>query len=106
MGFGALSTKVEKIEANVNYLLRKEAFRTLQRLPFSYYDKTPQGWIMARMTSDSKRLANIISWGIVDVIWSLLLMIFTLTILYFLLLEISNYCDTCNTNDVLGYIAF
>lgn len=72
-----------KIEANVNYLLRKEAFRTLQRLPFSYYDKTPQGWIMARMTSDSKRLANIISWGIVDVIWSLLLMIFTLTILYF-----------------------
>src|SRR5690554_3963727 len=72
-----------KIEANVNYLLRKEAFRTLQRLPFAYYDQTPQGWIMARMTSDSKRLANIISWGIVDVIWSLLLMIFTLTILYF-----------------------
>ncbi|WP_025725111.1 ABC transporter ATP-binding protein [Acholeplasma granularum] len=72
-----------KIEANVNYNLRKEAFKTLQRLPFSYYDKTPQGWIMARMTSDSKRLANIISWGIVDVIWSVLLMIFTLIVLYF-----------------------
>lgn len=71
-----------KIEARVNYTLRKEAFRTLQRLPFSYYDQTPQGWIMARMTSDARRLSNIISWGLVDLIWSVLLMIFTLTILY------------------------
>ena len=36
------------IEAEVNYNLRKEAFQTLQKLPFSYYDKTPHGWIMAR----------------------------------------------------------
>ncbi len=71
-----------KLEASVNYTLRKEAFKTLQRLPFAYYDQTPQGWIMARMTSDSKRLANIISWGIVDVVWSALIMIFTLSILY------------------------
>lgn len=71
-----------KIEARVNYTLRKEAFKTLQRLPFSYYDKTPQGWIMARMTSDARRLSNIISWGLVDLVWSVLLMIFTLTILY------------------------
>lgn len=82
IGIWAFIYQSGKIEANVNYLLRKEAFKTLQRLPFSYYDQTPQGWIMARMTSDSKRLANIISWGIVDVIWSLLLMIFTLAILY------------------------
>ena len=41
-----------KIEVKTNYRLRKEAFETIQRLPFSYFDKTPQGWIMARMTSD------------------------------------------------------
>ncbi|VEU82857.1 ABC transporter ATP-binding protein [Acholeplasma hippikon] len=70
------------IEANVSYDLRKQAFKTLQRLPFSYYDKTPQGWIMARMTSDARRLSQVISWGIIDFVWSILLMIITLIILY------------------------
>lgn len=70
------------IEAQVNYHLRKEAFQTLQKLPFSYYDKTPQGWIMARMTSDSRKLSNVISWGLVDMVWSVLLMVMTLVIVY------------------------
>jgi len=38
-----------KIEVAVNYELRKQSFETLQRLSFSYFDKTPQGWVMARM---------------------------------------------------------
>ncbi|HKL95047.1 MAG TPA: ABC transporter ATP-binding protein, partial [Haploplasma sp.] len=70
------------IEAKVNYRLRKESFENLQRLSFSYYDVTPQGWIMARMTSDSKRLSNIISWTLVDFFWSVLYMLFTLVILF------------------------
>lgn len=69
------------IEAHVNYRLRKEAFENLQKLPFSYYDVTPQGWIMARMTSDSKRLANIISWTLLDFFWASLFMIFTIIVL-------------------------
>ncbi len=71
-----------KIEVETNYRLRKEAFETLQRLPFSYFDKTPHGWVMARMTSDSRRLANIISWGLVDFLWSFVLMGAILIILY------------------------
>src|SRR5690606_5397871 len=70
------------IEAQVNYQLRKEAFETLQKLPFSYYDKTPHGWIMARMTSDSRKLSNVISWGLIDVVWAALMMLATLVILY------------------------
>ena len=71
-----------KIEVKTNYKLRKEAFETIQRLPFSYFDKTPQGWIMARMTSDSRKLANIISWGVVDFLWSFVIMLAILIILY------------------------
>src|SRR5690606_23951041 len=71
------------IEAKVSYDLRKEAFKTLQKLPFSYYDVTPQGWIMARMTSDARRLSQVISWGLIDFVWSILLMIATLIMLYF-----------------------
>lgn len=72
-----------KIEVETNYKLRKEAFETLQRLPFSYFDKTPHGWVMARMTSDSRRLANIISWGLVDFLWSFVIMAAILAILFF-----------------------
>jgi len=58
-----------KVEVEVAYELRKEAFLKLQNLPFSYYDKTPAGWIMARLTSDSRKLSNILSWGLVDMLW-------------------------------------
>ena len=62
------------IEAEASYELRKQAFNNLQRLPFSYYDRTAHGWLMARMTSDSRKLADIISWGMLDVVWALFAM--------------------------------
>lgn len=70
------------IEAETSYELRRQAFKNLQRLSFSYFDQTPQGWIMARMTSDARRLSLIISWGLVDFVWAGLSMIFILIVLY------------------------
>ena len=72
---------VGKVEVNTAYELKKEAYHKLQQLPFSYFDKTPQGWIMARLTSDSRKLASIISWTLVDFLWGLLTMFGILTIL-------------------------
>lgn len=74
--------QASKIEIQTNYILRKQAFNNLQKLPFSYFDKTPHGWIMARMTSDSRRLANIISWGLIDLMWSFVLMLIIIVILF------------------------
>ena len=71
-----------EVEVEVGYELRDEAFYRLQQLPFSYYDKTPSGWIMARLTSDSRRLAMILSWGLVDMIWGGLSMIGILIVLF------------------------
>jgi ATP-binding cassette subfamily B protein len=70
------------IEAEVSYELRRQAFENLQRLSYSYFDKTPQGWVMARMTSDTRKLSLIISWGLVDFIWAGLQMIMILIVLY------------------------
>ncbi|MGD9200846.1 MAG: ABC transporter ATP-binding protein, partial [Chitinispirillia bacterium] len=64
-----------KIETGICYDIRKNGFRKLQDLSFSYYDKTPVGWIMARMTSDTHKLGEIISWGIVEVVWGGTIMI-------------------------------
>lgn len=63
------------VEENTTIEIRKQAFDNLQRLSFSYYDTNSSGWIMARMTSDARKLASIISWGIVDLLWGFLLMI-------------------------------
>jgi ATP-binding cassette, subfamily B, bacterial len=54
----------------VQYDLRKGMFDHLQDLSFSYYDRTPVGWIMARLTSDSGRIAGLITWGLLDSTWA------------------------------------
>ncbi len=70
------------IEAEVSYELRRQAFKNLQKLSHTYFDKTPQGWIMARMTSDARKLSLIISWGIIDFVWATFSMVIILVILY------------------------
>jgi ATP-binding cassette, subfamily B, bacterial len=56
----------------VQYDLRKKMFEHLQRLSFSYYDRTPVGWIMSRMTSDPERISQLVTWGILDVTWAVM----------------------------------
>ncbi len=70
------------IEAETSYELRKQAFENIQNLSYGYFDKTPHGWLMARMTSDARKLSLIISWGLVDFVWAGLTMIFILTVMY------------------------
>jgi len=62
------------VEVRVCHALRARAFAQLQTLSFSYYDRTPAGWIMARMTSDAQRLGDTIAWGIVDLVWGTMMM--------------------------------
>lgn len=64
-----------KIEVELSYRLRKQAFEHLQGLSFNYFNKTPVGWIMSRLTSDATRLSEIISWGLIDLCWGVLMMI-------------------------------
>ncbi len=68
------------VEEQTTYDIRIKAFKHLQELSFSYYDTTQSGWIMARMTSDTRKLASIISWGLVDFLWGFMLMIGILVI--------------------------
>lgn len=56
----------------VQYDMRRSMFNHLQRLSLSYYNKTPVGWIMSRMTSDTERIADLITWGMLDITWATL----------------------------------
>jgi ATP-binding cassette, subfamily B, bacterial len=56
----------------VRYDLRKTMFNHLQDLSLSYYSRTPVGWIMSRVTSDSERVADLVTWGMLDGTWAIL----------------------------------
>ena len=64
-----------KIEVGVCYTIRKQAFRKLQELPFSYYDRMPVGYLMSRMTSDTQRLAETIGWSMLDLAWGAVMLV-------------------------------
>ncbi|WP_281192920.1 ABC transporter ATP-binding protein [Erysipelothrix rhusiopathiae] len=70
------------IEMDISYQIRQNVMEKLQTLPFSYYDKTPTGWIMARMTSDVSRLSEILSWSFNDLVWGFLVMILLLIVMF------------------------
>ncbi len=64
-----------QVETGMNYDLRRKCFAKLQAMQVGYYDRTPTGWIVARMTSDISRLGDIVAWGIVDMAWGTALII-------------------------------
>lgn len=64
-----------RIEMGVMHTFRRKTFAHLQVLALSYFDRTPAGWIMARLTSDVQRLGETIAWGLVDIVWGTTMMI-------------------------------
>ena len=53
----------------IRYDLRKALFHHLQKLSLSYYSRTPVGWIMSRVTSDTERVSDLVTWGLLDMTW-------------------------------------
>lgn len=61
-----------QLSQRVQYDLRKRLFKHLQGLSLNYYTKTPVGWIMSRATSDTERIAELVSWGLIDTTWAVM----------------------------------
>lgn len=55
----------------IQYDLRKMMFEHLQELSLSYYSQNAVGRLMARVTSDSGRVADLMTWGLVDTTWAI-----------------------------------
>jgi len=63
----------------VQYDLRKMLFNHLQDLSLSYYAQNAVGRLIARVTSDTGRVSELVTWGIVDSTWALMNIITSLT---------------------------
>ena len=56
----------------VRYDLRRQIFNHLQDLSLAYYSRTPVGWIMSRVTSDTERVSDLVTWGMLDISWGIM----------------------------------
>ena len=63
------------LKSLISHDIRRDGFARLQTLSFSYFNHRPVGWLMARMTADCDRLANILVWGFLDTVWGVSMML-------------------------------
>lgn len=70
------------LEMNLAYDMRKSLFRKFQSLSYSFFDVTPAGWLVSRITGDISRLAEILSWYLMELAWSFSTMIFATIVMF------------------------
>ncbi len=63
----------------VQYDLRRMLFNHLQDLSLSYYAQNAVGRLIARVTSDTGRVSELVTWGIVDSTWAVMNIVTSLT---------------------------
>ncbi len=56
----------------IQYDLRRMLFNHLQELSLSYYAQNAVGRLIARVTSDTGRVADLMTWGVVDSTWAVM----------------------------------
>lgn len=56
------------VSMNITYRLRRDIMDKLHRLPFKYYDKTPHGEVLSRITNDVDLLSSTLSQSITQII--------------------------------------
>ena len=61
-----------RIEMLLGRDMKRACFIHLQTLGFSYYNTTPVGYILARIMSDTNRIASMIAWGLIDMMWAIM----------------------------------
>ena len=66
----------------IQYDLRKAVFNHLQNLSLSYYSQNAVGRLIARVTSDTGRVSELMTWGLLDVTWAIVSVIFSVTFMF------------------------
>ncbi len=66
------------LSLNIMENLRRDTFRRIQELSFSYFDKTNSGWLIARMNNDTSSIGDVLSWNTVSIGWAFFDFVFTL----------------------------
>ena len=71
-----------RLESEIAYRLRKESFDRMQDYQFVYFDEEGVGKVLSKITSDIGKLSDIISWGLVDLVWASTFMTLILGVMF------------------------
>jgi len=88
LGFAFMYFQVrvmQKVGQDTMYDLRKEIFQHLQRLPISFYDRSPVGRLVTRVTTDVDALNDLFATGIAAMVNDALLLV----LFIFIMLEMN-----------------
>ena len=66
----------------IRFDLRQKLFNHLQMLSLSYYSQTPVGWIISRVTNDTERVAELMTWGFLDLTWGVVNIVTSLAFMF------------------------
>lgn len=64
------------------FYMRKQLFEKLQNMPYSYFDKNSSGWLLSRISSDTDRVSEVISWGLIGMAWAIVSIVFSFGIMF------------------------
>lgn len=73
-----------EIDINLGRELRGKLFHHLQTLSFSFYNVTPVGYLLSRLTGDIDRISTMLAWNLVDIFWSVFYVLGSFTAMFFL----------------------
>ena len=69
--------------------LKRVTFNHLQTQSLDYFSHDSVGYLMARVMSDTDRIGQLISWGLIDGIWTVIYLIGAFSIMAFLNLRLT-----------------
>ncbi len=71
-----------RIQEYVMYDIRQELFKKLQELSFSFFDKSAVGWLLSRISSDTVKVTELISWTMIEAVWGFGMIVFCVTAMF------------------------
>ena len=73
---------INYISQDIIVSLRRDTFRKIQELPFSYFDRTSSGWLIARMSGDTSSIGDVLSWNLNSILWAAFDLVFSLATMF------------------------
>jgi ATP-binding cassette subfamily B protein len=71
-----------RIQEYVMCDIRQQMFVKLQRLSFSFFDKSAVGWLLSRISSDAVKVTELVSWDMISAIWGTGMIVFCVTAMF------------------------
>lgn len=71
-----------KVNEHVMYDIRRDMLNKMAYLPFSYFDKNKTGALISRFTSDTDRVAEVVSWVLIEFFWGICMIVASMIVLF------------------------